>query len=83
MHHGLTFACRGAPGQCLRYGRMPRQRRVHQASTRVMSILMVLLGLALLVRTLAAGGGPAATGVLLGALFIVAGAARLYLHLRG
>jgi hypothetical protein len=48
-----------------------------------MSILMVLIGLALLVRTLAAGGGAAATGVLLGILFIVAGAARLYLQFRG
>jgi hypothetical protein len=48
-----------------------------------MSVLMVLIGVALLVRTLAAGGGPAATGVLLGALFIVAGGARLYLQLRG
>ena len=62
---------------------MPRQRQIHSSSTRVMSILMVLIGIALLVRTLAAGGGPAATGVLLGALFIVAGAARLYLQLRG
>jgi hypothetical protein len=48
-----------------------------------MSILMVLIGIALLVRTLAAGGGAAATGVLLGILFIAAGAARLYLQLRG
>jgi hypothetical protein len=48
-----------------------------------MSILMVLIGVALLVRTLAAGGGAAATGVLLGILFIVAGAARLYLQFRG
>jgi hypothetical protein len=48
-----------------------------------MSIVMVLIGVALLVRTLAAGGGPAATGVLLGVLFILAGAGRLYLNLRG
>jgi hypothetical protein len=38
---------------------------------------------ALLVRTLVAGGGAAATGILLGILFILAGAARLYLQLRG
>lgn len=48
-----------------------------------MSIVILLIGVALLVRTLAAGGGPAATGVLLGVLFIVAGGARLYLQLRG
>jgi uncharacterized membrane protein HdeD (DUF308 family) len=62
---------------------MSRQRQVHRASTRVMSILMLVIGVALLVRTLAAGGGAAATGVLLGILFILAGAARLYLQLRG
>jgi hypothetical protein len=48
-----------------------------------MSVLMLVIGVALLVRTLAAGGGAAATGVLLGILFILAGAARLYLLLRG
>jgi uncharacterized membrane protein HdeD (DUF308 family) len=62
---------------------MSRQRQMHRSSTRVMSILMLLIGIALLARTLAAGGGPAATGVLLGILFILAGAARLYLQLRG
>jgi hypothetical protein len=49
----------------------------------VFSIIMILLGIALLVRTLAAGGGALATGVLLGVLFILAGAGRLYLQLRG
>jgi hypothetical protein len=43
---------------------------------------MIVVGLALLVRTLAAGGGAAATGVVLGALFIAAGLARLYIQLR-
>jgi hypothetical protein len=47
-----------------------------------MSILMVLIGVAILVRTVIAGGGAAATGVLLGLLFIVAGGARLYLQFR-
>jgi len=47
-----------------------------------MSIVMVVIGVALLVRTLAAGGGPVATGVILGVLFIAAGGARLYLQLR-
>jgi hypothetical protein len=56
---------------------------MHSSYTRVMSILMLLVGIALVVRTLAAGGGPIATGVLLGVLFIAAGAARLYLQLRG
>jgi hypothetical protein len=48
-----------------------------------MSILMILIGLALIVRTVIAGGGALAIGLLLGLLFIAAGAARLYLQLRG
>jgi hypothetical protein len=48
-----------------------------------MSIAMVLIGVALIVRTIVAGGGPIATGTLLGVLFILAGVARLYLQLRG
>jgi hypothetical protein len=48
-----------------------------------MSILMILIGMAILVRTVIAGGGALATGVLLGLLFVAAGAARLYLQLRG
>jgi hypothetical protein len=43
------------------------------------SVAMVLIGVALLVSTLARGGGPLAVGVLLGVLFVAAGAARLYL----
>jgi uncharacterized membrane protein HdeD (DUF308 family) len=62
---------------------MPQRRQFHRSSTRVMSIVMILIGVALLVRTVIAGGGALATGVLLGLLFIAAGAARLYLQYRG
>jgi uncharacterized membrane protein len=62
---------------------MPERRQIHRTSTRVMSILMILIGLALIVRTVIAGGGALAIGLLLGLLFIAAGAARLYLQLRG
>ena len=48
-----------------------------------MSILMLVIGLAILVRTVLAGGGPISSGVLLGLLFMAAGAGRLYLSLRG
>jgi hypothetical protein len=48
-----------------------------------MSILMIVIGIALLLRTVIAGGGAVATGVVLGLLFIAAGAARLYLQFRG
>ena len=43
-----------------------------------MSTLMVLIGIALLATTIARGGGPLAIGVLLGILFVAAGAGRLY-----
>jgi hypothetical protein len=62
---------------------MHKQRQLHGPATRIMSVLMILIGIALLVRTVAAGGGAIATGVILGLLFILAGAARLYLQLRG
>jgi hypothetical protein len=44
---------------------------------------MLMIGIALVARTIAAGGGPAAIGMVLGVLFIAAGAGRLYLTLRG
>jgi hypothetical protein len=44
-----------------------------------MSAVIVLIGIALLVSTLVRGGGPLAIGVLLGVLFVLAGAGRLYL----
>jgi hypothetical protein len=42
--------------------------------------LMVLIGIALIVRTLAAGVDGVAFGLLLGVLFIAAGAGRLYIE---
>jgi hypothetical protein len=62
---------------------MSRRRQMHSSSTRVLSIAMILIGVALIVRTLAAGGGAIATGIVLGVLFVLAGAARMYLQLRG
>jgi hypothetical protein len=44
--------------------------------------LMLLLGIAIVVRTIVAGGGPIATGVLLGVLFCAAGGLRLYTELK-
>lgn len=62
---------------------MSEPRQLRQSYTRVMSVLMVVIGIALLARTFAAGGGPAASGVVLGVLFIAAGIGRLYLASRG
>ena len=62
---------------------MSRRRQLHSTSTRVLSVAMIVIGIALIVRTLAAGGGALATGLVLGVLFVLAGAGRLYLQLRG
>jgi hypothetical protein len=50
--------------------------------TSVMSGALILLGVAILARTIAEGGGPLATGMLLGLLFIAAGTGRLWLSRR-
>ncbi len=43
---------------------------------------MILIGIALVVRTLLAGGGGLALGLILGVLFVAAGAGRLLLQAR-
>jgi multisubunit Na+/H+ antiporter MnhB subunit len=61
---------------------MPDPRQLHDRSTVLLSLAMVAIGVALVVRTLVAGGGGLALGVVLGVLFVAAGAARLWLRLR-
>jgi hypothetical protein len=56
--------------------------RVYFGSTRVLSGLLVVLGLVLVVLALVRGGGPMALGVLVGVGMTLAGAGRLWL-LRG
>jgi hypothetical protein len=58
----------------------PPSRNLHRSSTAVLSTILVLIGVALIVRTLTAGGGAIAFGLLLGVLFIAAGAGRLYIN---
>ena len=50
--------------------------------TAALSGLMVVIGLALIVRTVSAGGGPLAVGMLMGLLFVAAGAGRLWAERR-
>lgn len=57
--------------------------RLRRATTRVLSLAMVAIGVALIARTVAAGGGALAYGIVVGALFVVAGAARLWLTAHG
>lgn len=58
---------------------MPAPRELHRGATRLLSVAMVLIGLALLALTVSRGGGPLSSGVLLGLLFVLAGAGRLYI----
>lgn len=51
--------------------------------TGVLSVLLVIIGMAMLVRTIDRGGGGLASGVVLGVLFVALGALRLYATVRG
>lgn len=55
---------------------------MHGSATQLLSAALIVLGVAMLVRTVAAGGGPLALGILLGLLFVAAGAGRLYIARR-
>jgi len=50
--------------------------------TTVLPLLMLLIGLAVVVRTLVEGGGPTAAGLVLGLLLTVGGGLRLWAELR-
>jgi hypothetical protein len=54
-------------------------RRAYVNSTRVLSGLLLIVGLAMVVSALARGGGALALGVVLGTMFAAVGAGRLWL----
>ncbi|HEX2015590.1 MAG TPA: hypothetical protein VGN69_02770 [Solirubrobacteraceae bacterium] len=62
---------------------MPAPSQLHRTGTRVLSGAMVVIGVALIVRSLAGAGGSGVIGVVLGVLFIAAGAGRLWALRRG
>lgn len=53
---------------------------MHTKVTNFFSVVMIVLGLAMLVSTIARGGGPLSFGVILGFLFTAAGAGRIYVQ---
>jgi hypothetical protein len=55
----------------------------YQLAVRIFSVTIIGFGLAMLIVTLARGGGPLAVGVLFGLLFVAMGSGRLYISLRG
>ena len=56
--------------------------RLYRNAVRGLSAVFVAIGLALLVATLAAGGGPASVGFLLGIAFLAIGVGRLWVGSR-
>jgi hypothetical protein len=56
---------------------------MHQRAVRLFSIVMLVLGIAILATTFANGGGPLSTGTLLGVAFLAVGVARLWLASAG
>ena len=54
-------------------------QRAVLASTRVLSALIVILGVTMIVLSLVRGGGPLALGVVLGTMLAAIGALRLWL----
>ncbi len=57
---------------------MNRDRAYHGA-IRLFSLIFVVVGLALLISTLANGGGPASLGFLMGLLFVAVGVGRYWI----
>jgi hypothetical protein len=54
-------------------------QRAYLASTRVLSLLLLLVGVAMVASALARGGGVLALGVIVGTMFALVGAGRLWL----
>ena len=47
-------------------------------ATVILSLTLAVLGVLIMVRTVEAGGGPFSIGILVGVLFLLAGAGRLW-----
>jgi hypothetical protein len=54
-------------------------QRAYLVSTRLLSAMLIVLGVAMVVSALARGGSPMALGVVLGVPLALVGAARLWL----
>lgn len=55
----------------------------HSRGTMVLSVALMLLGVAIIARTIDAGGGILSIGIVVGILFLAAGAGRLWVATRG
>jgi hypothetical protein len=57
-------------------------RQAHRAGTLALSLLMAAIGVALIVQAVSGNGGVLSPRLLLGVLFIAAGAGRMYVEKR-
>ncbi len=58
-------------------------RGAHRTGTFVLSLLMAAIGVALIIQAAGEGGSVISARLLLGALFLAAGAGRLYILRKG
>lgn len=56
--------------------------RIYQGAVRGFSLVFIAIGLAVLIATLANGGGPASVGFLMGIAFLAIGVGRLWIATR-
>ena len=76
---GRTIQPRGPTGSGSRPNYHTTVQRAYLASTRALSALLVVVGVAMIVSALLGGGGALALGVILGAMFVLLGAGRLWI----
>lgn len=61
---------------------MPSPERIYEGGVRLLSVLFIVLGVAILVVTISAGGGVLALGTFMGVAFVGVGCGRLWLASR-
>jgi hypothetical protein len=61
---------------------MSSPERIYRGSIRLLSVVFLILGIAIVARTLAGGGGPLSVGFLLGIVFLAVGVGRLWIASR-
>jgi hypothetical protein len=57
-------------------------RRVHRGGTLLLSLAMLVIGLALIVQSLSQSASPISARLLLGVLFMAAGVGRMYIEIK-
>jgi hypothetical protein len=57
--------------------------RAYHGTVRALSLFFIALGVAILITTIASGGGPLSVGVVMGVAFAAIGAGRFWVASRG